>query len=119
MCRLCRGGGVETRKWSKTVPFCGNLTAGNLALNQEEKVLRAVSTPPGAASRTPQSIPARTQRFVLNPEGNPRANLESISHKCCLLEVAFERDLTEETIHLPKVAFRVEGVLNVYQKRSV
>ena len=30
-----------------------------------------------------------------------RANLKSISHRCHLCEVAFERRLTKETIHLP------------------
>ena len=30
-----------------------------------------------------------------------RANLESISHRCRLFEVAFVWDLTTETIHLP------------------
>ena len=30
-----------------------------------------------------------------------RENLESISHKCHLFEVAFVWELTEETIHLP------------------
>jgi len=33
--------------------------------------------------------------------GNPGANLKSISHGCYLREVAFEWELTDETIHLP------------------
>ena len=33
--------------------------------------------------------------------GNPGANLKSISHKCYLFEVAFEWELTKETIGLP------------------
>ena len=36
-----------------------------------------------------------------HPGGNPGANLESISHRCYLREVAFEWDLTKETIYLP------------------
>ena len=36
-----------------------------------------------------------------HPGGNPGANLESISHRCYLREVAFEWELTEETIYLP------------------
>ena len=35
------------------------------------------------------------------PGGNPGANLKSISHRCDLREVAFEWELTEETIYLP------------------
>jgi len=34
-------------------------------------------------------------------DGNPGANLKSISHKCYLLEVAFVWELTKETIDLP------------------
>ena len=33
--------------------------------------------------------------------GNPGANLKSISHRFYLLEVAFEWELTKETISLP------------------
>ena len=36
-----------------------------------------------------------------HPGGNPGANLKSISHRCFLLEVAFEWELTKETIYLP------------------
>ena len=32
---------------------------------------------------------------------NPGANFKSISHRCYLREVAFERELTKETIYLP------------------
>ena len=35
------------------------------------------------------------------PGGNPEANLEAISHRCYLREVAFEWELTKETICLP------------------
>jgi len=38
---------------------------------------------------------------VSDPAGNPGANLKSISHRCYLREVAFEWDLTQETIFLP------------------
>jgi len=37
----------------------------------------------------------------LHPGGNPEANLESITHRCYLFEVAFVWELTKETIHLP------------------
>ena len=33
--------------------------------------------------------------------GNPWANIQSISHRCYLFEVAFVWELTKETIHLP------------------
>ena len=36
-----------------------------------------------------------------HPGGHPGANLESISHRCYLFEIAFEWELTEETIVLP------------------
>ena len=35
-----------------------------------------------------------------HPECQPGANLEPISHRCYLREVASERDLTKETIYL-------------------
>ena len=35
------------------------------------------------------------------PGGNPVANIKSISHRCYLREVAFEWELTKETIYLP------------------
>ena len=34
--------------------------------------------------------------------GKPEANLKSVSHICCLREVAFEWELTQETIYLPQ-----------------
>ena len=37
----------------------------------------------------------------IHPGGNPGANLKSISHRCCLFEVAFVWELTKETIVLP------------------
>ena len=37
-----------------------------------------------------------------HPGGNPQANLNSISHRCHLREVAFEWELTKETINLPQ-----------------
>ena len=40
-------------------------------------------------------------QVITHPGGNPRANLKSISHRCYLFEVAFVRELTKETIHLP------------------
>ena len=36
-----------------------------------------------------------------HPGGNPGANLKSISHRCHLREVAFQRELTKGTIYLP------------------
>ena len=38
---------------------------------------------------------------IYHPGGNPWANLKAISQRCYLREVAFERELTEETIYLP------------------
>ena len=42
-----------------------------------------------------------TLLFGRQPGGSPVANVESISHRCYLWEVAFEWELTEETIYLP------------------
>ena len=39
--------------------------------------------------------------IVLHPEGNPRANLGSISHRCHPILVAFLWEMTKETINLP------------------
>ena len=36
-----------------------------------------------------------------HPGGNPGANIESISHRFYFCEVAFEWELTKETIYLP------------------
>jgi len=38
---------------------------------------------------------------ILRPGGNPGANLNSISHRCHLIMVAFVLELTKETIDLP------------------
>jgi len=40
-------------------------------------------------------------RYQHHPEGNPGANLKSISHRCFPILVAFEWELTKETIDLP------------------
>ena len=47
-----------------------------------------------SAGTHPNSLPP-------HPGVDLRANLESISHKCNLFEVAFLLELTRETIHLP------------------
>jgi len=44
---------------------------------------------------------------VLYPEGNPGADLRSISHRCYLREISFAWDLTEETYICPWVVSRV------------
>ena len=36
-----------------------------------------------------------------HPRGNPGAHLKSISHRCYLQEVAFEWELSKETIYFP------------------
>ena len=47
-------------------------------------------------------LPYRRQfRGHKHPGGNPRANIKSISQRCYLREVAFEWELTKETIYLP------------------
>ena len=43
--------------------------------------------------------PATTSEY--HPGGNPGENVKSISHRCYLREVAFEWELTKETICLP------------------
>ena len=48
------------------------------------------------------------------PGGNPGANLKSISHRCCLREVAFEWELTKETIHLPLGCLQGDGYRRVF-----
>jgi len=57
----------------------------------------------GVERSTPRT--GRDQTFQvglkIHPEGNPWANLKSISHRCYLFEVAFEWELTKETIVLP------------------
>ena len=58
-----------------------------------------------------------------HPGGNTGANLKSTSHKCYLLEVAFQWELTKKNIYLPLgclqggagcrvwgVGFRVQGL---------
>jgi len=45
----------------------------------------------------PRTAPRRPH----HPGGNPGANLNSISHRSYLFEVAFVWKLTKETIHLP------------------
>ena len=49
----------------------------------------------------PHASPARTQQVRLCFLINPGANLKSISHRCYIREVAFEWELTKETIYLP------------------
>ena len=46
-------------------------------------------------------MPQVSLSLSLYPGGNPRANLRSMSHRCCLFEVAFVWDLTKETIVFP------------------
>ena len=51
-----------------------------------------------------QRLPHLSPRCLLSenhPGDNPRENLESISHRCYLLEVAFAWEFTKETICLP------------------
>ena len=43
------------------------------------------------------------------PGGNPGVNLKSISHRCYLREVAFEWELTKETIFLPLTCLQGGG----------
>ena len=51
---------------------------------------------------------------VHHPEGNPRENPKSISHGCYLREVAFEWELTKETIYLPLGCLQGGGRLTLY-----
>jgi len=44
---------------------------------------------------------AKRWKHLVHPGGNPGANLQSISHRCHPILVAFVWDLTEETIDLP------------------
>ena len=47
-------------------------------------------------------VTERTGFEPLHPGGNPGTNLKSISHRYFLREVAFEWELTSETIYLPQ-----------------
>jgi len=47
------------------------------------------------------AVSGLTDQVAPHPGGNPGANLQSISHRCYLFEVAFARELTKETIGLP------------------
>jgi len=53
----------------------------------------------------PDEISGAEARPLQGQDGPPgielRANLNSISHRCHLFEVAFVWELTEETFHLP------------------
>ena len=53
--------------------------------------------------------------FILeiHPGGNPGANLDSISHRYYLREVAFEWELTKDVIYLPLVCLQ-GGEMNRY-----
>ena len=51
--------------------------------------------------RQPQGPARLCNRVESHPGGNPGANLESISHRCHPILVAFVWELTKETIHLP------------------
>ena len=46
------------------------------------------------------------------PGGNQGANRKSIFHRCYIREVAFEREMTKETIHLPLGSLQ-SGVLTM------
>ena len=56
------------------------------------------------------------QALVFPPAGNPGANLKSISHRCHLREVAFEWELTKETIYLALSCLQGGGAIKrLYQ----
>jgi len=71
------------------------------------------TSPTSAAARTPPrrtcvpdslSVPDQRPtgfRTRIHPGGNPGAKFKSISHRCCLREVAIETELTKETIFSP------------------
>ena len=51
-----------------------------------------------------QTLPSRATEehpHDCHPGGDPRANIKTISHRCYLREVAFEWELSQETIYLP------------------
>ena len=58
---------------------------------------------PPKAGWSPKVLVQRVDvsRPAPHPGGNPGASLESISHICYFREVAFEWELTKETIFLP------------------
>ena len=47
------------------------------------------------------ALRSEVSRTFNHPGGNPGANLKSISQRCYVREVAFEWELTQETIYLP------------------
>ena len=57
------------------------------------------------------------ETICIRPGVEPRANLESIAHRCHLFEVIFVREMTKETIHLPLSCLEgpeADGLVGVY-----
>jgi len=73
------------------------------ALRQSEGGLRemALKKKLGAGKVLCTRDPHGCWLACLHPGGNPGENLESISHRCYLFEVAFVWELTKQTIVLP------------------
>ena len=63
--------------------------------------LNTVELIPTLGALSPRGGPIQDPVLTPHPGGNPGGNLKSISQKCYLREVAFEWELTKETIHLP------------------
>jgi len=61
--------------------------------------LSPIQSHPSIQARPPPRV--ERQGMVLHPGGNPGANPKSISHRCHPILVAFVRELTKETTHLP------------------
>ena len=77
--------------------------AGGVGVDEERGERRTSVQPTAGACPAPsrKSPPPRHSRSSSHPGGDPGANLKSISHRCYLWEVAFEWELTKETIYLP------------------
>jgi len=79
-----------TKKNATGVPVCSSSWEALLLVD-----LSGVAPPPRSAH------PGCCPYVSPHPGGNPGANLQSISHRCYPILVAFVWVLTKETIHLP------------------
>ena len=90
-CRLSASAGATSRQ----VPRHQHLSSSATLLHLYRVFPRLYVAVPGGWSREGASSSPTTSS---HHGGNPGANLKSISHRCCLFEVAFVWELTTATI---------------------
>ena len=88
-------GKYRTKHDAHTLQACG-LGSSHLRLEGGEAAISALSD-----SLSVSCARNRIAPYHSHPGGNPGANFKSTSHRCYLQEVAFEWELTEETINFP------------------